>query len=212
MSLSSFPLILCPKQVLLKNISTEPQVQSKSWTIRVEYYCNSRSPAHHQYSLHFRKANAGAATICFCCTLIWRSGHLSGVHGAAEWFRGPAPKNTEMGSTVCSCQWISNSSKIRDGGTLCCKKSCKWLRLGGNLGEDEPQNTRAAMPLHVSAPARTRQLQYSGNSKCERHFILQTVNYISQTLSSGAPSSETSDFHLNCESCYFSAILVVNKI
>ena len=142
MSLSSFPLILCPKQVLLKNISTEPQVQSKSWTIRVEYYCNSCSPAHHQYWLHFRKANAGAATICFCCTLIWRSGHLSGVHGAAEWFRGPAPKNTEMGSTVCSCQWISNSSKIRDGGTLCCKKGCKWLRKG-QFGVTRPtQNTR----------------------------------------------------------------------
>ena len=39
------------------------------------------------------------------------------------------------------------------------------------------------MALHVSGRTRTGQLQYSGNSKCERHFIPHTVNYISQTLS-----------------------------
>ena len=94
-------------------------------------------------------------------------------------------KNSEMGSTVCSCQWISNSSKIRDGGL---EEGLQVIEAWAIWGNTSRPKYLPAMPLHVTPRTRTGQLQYSGNSKCERHFIPHTVNYISQTLSSEMPA------------------------
>ena len=57
------------------------------------------------------------------------------------------------------------------------------IEAGAIWGNTSRPKYSPAMALHVSGRTRTGQLQYSGNSKCERHFIPHTVNYISQTLS-----------------------------
>ena len=145
-------------------------------------------------------------------------------------------KNVKTRSSVCSCQWISNSSKIRDGGgtrRLQEDGHWKWLRLDGCARQfgvtRAAQNTRLQWrcmlvdgqeldSFNTQEILNVSSTSFHRPSTIFLKLFLQGCRQVKPRMLEQFPFAwkrlEKVLISFNCENstCYFSAFFVVNKI